>query len=48
MIRSDSYDYNDGYVHVKGITVPNTTAADAPVNNINTKVIFKNCVPFII
>ena len=38
-------DYNDTYILVKGtITVAQETAA-AP-NNTNTKVIFKDCVPF--
>ena len=47
MIRSNLYDYSDGYIHVKGtITVPNTTAAGAAVNNTNRKVAFKNCAPF--
>ena len=32
---------------IKGnITVNNTAAADADANNINKKVIFKNCAPF--
>ena len=47
MIRSNLCDYCDAYVLVKGtITVPNTVAAGAIVNNTNKKVIFKNCAPF--
>ena len=45
MTRSNSCDYNDAYILVKGtITVPNTEAADAV--NTNKKVIFKNFAPF--
>ena len=44
--RSNSCDYSDAYVHVKGIiTVPNTGTVAAP-NNRNEKVLFKNCTPF--
>ena len=47
MIRSNLCDYSDAYILVKGtITVPNTAAAGAAVNNTNKKVIFKNCAPF--
>ena len=47
MIRSNLWDYSNPYIHVKAIiTVPNTAADAAPVNNINKKVIFKNCAPF--
>ena len=47
MIRSNLRDYSDAYILVKGtITVPNTEAAGAAVNNTNTKVIFKNYTPF--
>ena len=47
MIRSSLLDYSDAYILVKGtITVPNTTAAGAAVNNTNRKVAFKNCAPF--
>ena len=47
MIRSSLFDYSDAYILVKGtITVPNTTAAGAAVNNTNRKVAFKNCAPF--
>ena len=46
MIRSNLCDYSDAYMHVKTtIIVPNTAADDAPVNNTNKKVIFKNCAP---
>ena len=41
------FDYSDTYILVKGtITVNNTTAADADANNINKKVILKNCGPY--
>ena len=44
MLGSSLWDYSDSYILVKGtITVPNTAAS----NNINKKVIFKNCAPFI-
>ena len=47
MIRSRLGDYSKAYIHVKAtITVPNTAAAAAPVNDTNKKVIFKNCAPF--
>ena len=47
MTRSNLCDYHDAYILVKGtITVPNTEAAGAAVNNTNKKVIFKNCIPF--
>ena len=47
LIRSNLRDYSDAYILVKGtITVPNTTAAGAAVNNTNRKVAFKNCAPF--
>ena len=40
-------DYSDAYILVKGtISVNNTAAAGATANNINKKVIFKNCAPF--
>ena len=46
MIRSGLCDSSDAYIHVKGsITVPDTSAQSAVVNNRNDKVIFKNCVP---
>ena len=47
MIRSSFCDYSDAYILVKGtITVRNTAAEGAAINNTNKKVIFKNCVPF--
>ena len=47
MTRSSLYDSSDTYILVKGtITVPNTAAARAAVNNTNKKVIFKNCALF--
>ena len=46
MIRSTLCNYSDAYIPVKGtITVQDTSAADAPVNNTNKKVIFKSCAP---
>ena len=47
MLRSSSCDYSHAYILVKGnISVDNTAAAGAAANNINKKVIFKNCSPF--
>ena len=47
MLRSSLCDYGDAYILVKGnITVNNATADGAAANNINKKVIFKNCVRF--
>ena len=47
VIRSNLCDYNDAYILVKiTITVPDTVALGAAVNNTNEKVIFKNCSPF--
>ena len=47
MLKSSLCDYSDAYILVKGtISVNNTAAANAAVNNTNKKVIFKNCVPF--
>ena len=47
MTSSNLCDYSDAYIHVKvTITIPNTAAAAAPVNNTNKKVVFKNCAPF--
>ena len=47
MVRSSLCDFSDAYILVKGnITFNNTAAADANANNINKKVIFKNCTPF--
>ena len=46
-LRSSLCDYSDAYILVKGnISVNNTAAAGAAANNINKKVIFKNCAPF--
>ena len=47
MLKSSLCDYSDAYILLKGTTsVNNTAAAGAAVNNINKKVIFKNCAPF--
>ena len=47
MLKSSLCDYSDVYILVKGtITVNNAAAADAEANNINKKVMFKNCAPF--
>ena len=47
MIRSHLCNYSDAYILVKGtITVSNTAATGASVNNTNKNVIFKNCAPF--
>ena len=47
MLKSSLCDYSDAYILVKGtISVNNTAAQGAAVNNTNKKVIFKNCVPF--
>ena len=47
MLKSSLHDYNDAYILVKGtISVNNTAAQGAAVNNNNKKVIFKNCAPF--
>ena len=47
MLKSSLCDYSDAYILVKGtISVTNTAAADAAANNINKKVIFKNCALF--
>ena len=46
-LKSSLRDYSDAYILVKvAITVNNTAAADADADNINKKVIFKNCAPF--
>ena len=48
MLKSNVCDYSDAYILIKGTeTVPNTAATDANANNVNKKVIFKNCAPFI-
>ena len=47
MLKSSLCNYSDAYILVKGtINVTNTAAAGAAANNINKKVIFKNCAPF--
>ena len=47
MITSNLCDYSDSYIRVReNITVPNTAAAGAAVNNANKKVILKNSAPF--
>ena len=47
MLKSSLCDYSDACILVKGtISVNNTAAADAAINNTYKKVIFKNCAPF--
>ena len=47
MLKSSLCDYSPAYIPVKRtITVNNTAAADVDANNINKKVIFKNCALF--
>ena len=47
MLKSSLCDYSDAYILVKGtISVNNTAAAGAAVNNNDKKVIFKHCAPF--
>ena len=47
MLISSLCDYSDACILVKGtISVNNTAATGAAVNNTNKKVIFKNCAPF--
>ena len=47
VLKSSLCDYSDAYILVKGTTSINNTAAQgAAANNINKKVIFKNCAPF--
>ena len=47
MLRSNLCGYSDAYILVKGTkTVANTAAAEAAANNVNKKVIFKNCSQF--
>ena len=47
MLKSSLCDYSDAYILFKGtITVNNTAAAGAAVNNTNRKVIFKTFAPF--
>ena len=48
VLRSSLCDYSDAYIIVKwNTTVNNTAGAGATATNINKKVIFKNCAPFI-
>ena len=47
LLRSSLCDYSEAYILVKrNITFNNTAGAGAAPNNINKKVIFKNCAPF--
>ena len=47
MLKSSLCDHSDAYILVKGtISVNNTAAEVAAVNNNDRKVIFKNCAPF--
>ena len=47
MIRTNLCGCSNACIYVKAsITVPSTTADDAPVKNANKKVTFKNCSPF--
>ena len=47
MLKSSLCDYSDAYILVKETIIVNNTAAQgAAANNINKKVIFKNCAPF--
>ena len=47
MLKSSLCDYSDAYILVKGtISFNNTAAVGAAVNDINKKVIFKNCATF--
>ena len=47
MIRSHLWDYSDACIHVQAtVTVTNTAAATAPVNNTSKKLILKNFAPF--
>ena len=47
MLKSSLCDYSHAFIPVKGtISVNNTAAAGAAVNNDDRKVIFKNCAPF--
>ena len=46
MLKSSLCDYSDAYIFVKGTISVNNTADGAAANNINKKVIFKNCAPF--
>ena len=47
MWRSSLCNYSDAYILAKwNILVNNNVGPGAPANNINKKVIFKNCAPF--
>ena len=47
MLKSSLCDYSDAYILVKAsISVENTAGADIDANNVNIKVIFKNCAQF--
>ena len=47
MIRTNLFHYSDAYILVKEIiSVPNTAAQGAAVNNTNKEVIFKHYPPF--
>ena len=47
MMKSSLYEYSNAYIIMKrNRSVTNTMAADADAINTNTKVIFKNFVPF--
>ena len=47
MLSSSLWDYSYAYILVKGnISGNNTADDDDDTNNINKKVIFKNCTPF--
>ena len=47
MLRPSLCDYSDTYILVKGtISVANTAATGQSANDVDKKVIFKNCVPF--
>ena len=49
MIRSNLCDYSDAYILAKGtVTVSNTAAAGAAVNNTNEKVNLKNVLHLLI
>ena len=46
MLKSILCDYSDAYILVKETISINNTAAQGAANNIDNKVIFKNCAPF--
>ena len=47
MLRSSLCDYSDACILIKGtLTVTNIAAGGIAANNVNKKVIFKNCAPF--